>query len=59
MTVTVAQVRRSPPHDLALTILVHNTMRGAAGACIANAELAVEMGLVARGFRLKSRNARS
>jgi len=46
MTVTVAQVRRSPPHDLALTLLVHNTVRGAAGACIANAELALEAGLV-------------
>ncbi|MDA0311439.1 MAG: Asd/ArgC dimerization domain-containing protein [Gemmatimonadetes bacterium] len=59
MTVTVAQVRRSPPHGLALTILVHTTVRGAAGACIANAELAVEMGFVGRGFRMESRNARS
>ena len=29
----------SPPHDLALVIGVHNGIRGAAGACLANAEL--------------------
>ena len=30
-----------PPHDLALVVVVHNGIRGAAGACLANAELCV------------------
>ncbi len=40
MTVTVGRVRESPPHDLALVVLSHNAVRGAAGACLANAEAA-------------------
>ncbi len=40
MAVSVGRVRRSgPPHDLALAVLSHNGVRGAAGACLANAEL--------------------
>jgi aspartate-semialdehyde dehydrogenase len=41
MGVSVGRVRSVECHDLALTVLVHNLVRGAAGACLANAELAV------------------
>ncbi len=40
MAVTVGRVRRAPPpHDLAFVVVAHNGVRGAAGACLANAEL--------------------
>lgn len=39
MGVSVGRIRRAGGHDLALTLLVHNLVRGAAGACLANAEL--------------------
>ncbi len=45
MTVTVGRVRRCPLLDLRLVLLSHNTIRGAAGAAVQNAEL-----LVARGW---------
>jgi len=48
MTVSVGRVRRCPAGDLRLVALVHNTMRGAAGAALLNAELLVERGLVRR-----------
>jgi aspartate-semialdehyde dehydrogenase len=41
MGISVGRVRSVECHDLALTVLVHNLVRGAAGACLANAELAV------------------
>lgn len=47
MAVSVGRVRSAPPHDLALVTVVHNGVRGAAGACLANAELCVERGLLA------------
>ena len=46
MAVSVGRVRPAPPHDLALVTVVHNGVRGAAGACLANAELCVARGLV-------------
>ena len=46
MTVSVGRVRRAPPYDVALAVVVHNAIRGAAGACLANAELCVARGLV-------------
>lgn len=46
MTVTVGRVRPCPILDLRLALLSHNTVRGAAGAAIQNAELAVASGLV-------------
>jgi len=46
MTVSVGRIRTAPPHDVALTLVVHNAIRGAAGACLANAELCVARGLV-------------
>ena len=45
MTVTAGRVRPDPLFDIKLVALGHNTIRGAAGGSILNAEL-----LVARGF---------
>ncbi len=41
MTVTVGRVRPCPLLDLRLVLLSHNTIRGAAGAAVQNAELLV------------------
>lgn len=46
MTVSVGRVRRDPILDLRLVALGHNTIRGAAGASVLNAELLVARGLV-------------
>lgn len=45
MVVSVGRVRRCPALDLKMEALVHNTIRGAAGGAVLNAEL-----LKARGF---------
>ncbi len=45
MVVTVGRLRRCPVHHVKFVALGHNTIRGAAGAAILNAEL-----LVARGW---------
>jgi aspartate-semialdehyde dehydrogenase len=47
MTVTVGRLRPDPVFDLKLTVLVHNTVRGAAGAALLNAELLVATGRLA------------
>jgi len=44
MTVTVGRVRRCPILDIKLVALGHNTIRGAAGAAVLNAELMHAMG---------------
>ena len=42
MAVSVGRIRPAPPpHDVAFVVVAHNGVRGAAGACIANAELHV------------------
>jgi aspartate-semialdehyde dehydrogenase len=46
MAVTVGRLRRDNQFDLRLEALVHNTVRGAAGAAILNAELLVARALV-------------
>ena len=46
MTVTVGRVRPCPILDLRLVLLGHNTVRGAAGAAVQNAELLVATGMV-------------
>ena len=46
MTVTVGRVRSDAVLDLRLVALGHNTIRGAAGASILNAELLVAKGLI-------------
>jgi aspartate-semialdehyde dehydrogenase len=48
MTVTVGRVRTCPIHHLRLVAMSHNLVRGAAGAAIQNAELAVASGVVPR-----------
>lgn len=47
MTVTVGRVRPCPLLDLRLVLLSHNTIRGAAGAAVQNAELLMARGLLA------------
>jgi aspartate-semialdehyde dehydrogenase len=46
MTVTVGRVRRCPVLDVKFVALGHNTVRGAAGAAILNAELMTATGMV-------------
>ena len=46
MTVVVGRVRPDPMLDLRLVAMGHNTVRGAAGASVLNAELLVRQGLV-------------
>jgi aspartate-semialdehyde dehydrogenase len=46
MAVSVGRVREDRVFDLKLEVLVHNTIRGAAGAAILNAELLKERGLL-------------
>ena len=46
MSVTVGRVRPDPLLDLRLVAMGHNTIRGAAGASVLNAELAVARGLL-------------
>jgi aspartate-semialdehyde dehydrogenase len=46
MAVTVGRVRQCPVLDLRLVLVVHNTIRGAAGGSLLNAELLVKRGLV-------------
>jgi aspartate-semialdehyde dehydrogenase len=48
MTVTVGRIRRCPVHHIRLVALVNNTVRGAAGAAILNAELMAVRGLLHR-----------
>jgi aspartate-semialdehyde dehydrogenase len=46
MSVTVGRVRSCPVLDLRLVALVHNTIRGAAGLAILNAELLQAKGML-------------
>ncbi len=48
MSITVGRIRRCPVHHLRLVALSHNLVRGAAGAAVQNAELAVAAGIVTR-----------
>jgi aspartate-semialdehyde dehydrogenase len=48
MTVTVGRLRKDPVYDARFTLLVHNTVRGAAGAAILNAELLAATGRLRR-----------
>jgi aspartate-semialdehyde dehydrogenase len=47
MSVVVGRVRADPMLDLRLVAMGHNTIRGAAGASILNAELMFARGLIA------------
>lgn len=44
MVVTVGRLRQDPVYDARFTLLVHNTVRGAAGAALLNAELLAATG---------------
>jgi aspartate-semialdehyde dehydrogenase len=44
MTVSIGRIRSCPVLDIRLVLLSHNTVRGAAGAAIQNAELVVSRG---------------
>jgi len=44
MAVTVGRLRADPVYDVRFTLLVHNTVRGAAGAALLNAELLAATG---------------
>lgn len=46
MSATVGRVRPCPLHDLRMVVLSHNTIRGAAGGALLNAELLVAAGIV-------------
>ena len=46
MAVTVGNIRESEAFGLTFTLVSHNTIRGAAGGSILNAELALKMGLL-------------
>jgi aspartate-semialdehyde dehydrogenase len=46
MTVTVGRVRKCPVLDIKFIALGHNTIRGAAGAAVLNAELMRAEGLL-------------
>ena len=48
MTVTAGRIRPDPLFDLKLVALGHNTIRGAAGGSILNAELLAARGLLPR-----------
>ena len=48
MTVVVGRVRSDPQLDIRLVALGHNTIRGAAGGSVLNAELLVATGVVGR-----------
>ena len=51
MTVSVGRVRDDPIFHLRLVAMGHNTIRGAAGGSVLNAELLVKTGIIARGTR--------
>ncbi len=46
MTTIVGRLRSDPIFDLKFTVLSHNTIRGAAGGSIYNAELLYSQGLL-------------
>ncbi len=48
MTTSVGRIRPDDLFDLRMVVVSHNTIRGAAGGSIYNAELLVEQGYIAR-----------
>jgi aspartate-semialdehyde dehydrogenase len=46
MAVSIGQLREHTPQDYSFTLLSHNTVRGAAGCAILNAEMLVKKGLI-------------
>ncbi|HUO86788.1 MAG TPA: aspartate-semialdehyde dehydrogenase [Thermoanaerobaculia bacterium] len=58
MTVWVGRLRGDRTWDLRFTVLVHNTLRGAAGAAVLNAELMLARGLIAGSVLAGAEEAR-
>ena len=48
MTVSIGRLRPCPVLDFKFVVLVHNTLRGAAGGAVLNAELLVRQGYLKR-----------
>ena len=53
MSVSVGRIRPCPLADFKFIVLVHNTIRGAAGAAILNAELLADLGLLPQRGRVE------
>ena len=47
MTVSVGRIRPCEVLDVKFVVLVHNTIRGAAGGAVLNAELLIQQGYLA------------
>jgi aspartate-semialdehyde dehydrogenase len=58
MAVSVGRIRSCQILDFKFTLLVHNTIRGAAGAAILNAELLADRGLLHHRVHADSTYAR-
>jgi len=48
MSVVVGRIRKDPLFDVKMVVLTHNTIRGAAGAAVLNAELLVKKGFIGK-----------
>ena len=48
MATVVGRLRPDPLFDVKMVVLSHNTIRGAAGGSIYNAELLVQQGIIKR-----------
>jgi len=53
MTTTIGRLRRCPILSYKFVILAHNTIRGAAGGSVLNAELCLSKGLIERDWKEK------
>ena len=49
MSACVGRIRQCPLFDIKMTVMGHNTVRGAAGAAILNAETLVALGYLNEG----------
>jgi aspartate-semialdehyde dehydrogenase len=59
MCTVVGRIRECPVLDIKMVILGHNTVRGAAGAAILNAETLLKKGYLGNGSRLNRAGSRS
>ena len=53
MTTTLGRLRRCPILSYKFVMLAHNTIRGAAGGSVLNAELCLSKGLIERDWKEK------
>jgi aspartate-semialdehyde dehydrogenase len=54
MSISVGRIRACSIADVKFTLLVHNTVRGAAGAAILNAELLADRGMLPHRDRVEA-----